>query len=138
MIPQIFLYFIVAAFAKAVMDVHAFRWEQSPFARLDRCSLLYWWCRKESWKNKHEMAGNSRLLKRLFSGPFVWITDVWHFAQFVMLTCFQFCIILFVPLPGLISPAVDWFIWLLILKAVFGAPFDLFFTFLSKTNEQSS
>lgn len=135
MIPNLFFLFIIAAFAKAVMDAHAFRWQTSVFARLDKCSLLYWWCRPDSWKNKHELAGNSALLRRLYAGPFVWITDVWHFSQFVMLTCFQIALIMYAPFPGLISSRWDWLLWLLILKGVYGATFDLFFTFLSKSEK---
>lgn len=77
----------VAALAKAAIDVLTHQPDNNIFAALGK-----WWDARTSWLNKYK-SGSWEMgapVPRFWgsTGPLVWLTDWWHFADFVYLTAF--------------------------------------------------
>jgi len=109
---------ILAALFNSVMDTLKFRFERSIFNRPG------WWrrfCGPQSWRNKWKIILPPKE-RFLFSSTFlVFLTDGWHFAQFVMLKAFMLAVVLYKPL-------VVWWADFIIFSIVYGLTFELFFS----------
>ena len=127
----------IAGAANAVMDKLVFHYNKSIFSKLPS------WNPNESWKNKWKLdsEGNPIPGKERFplsSTALVFLTDAWHFFQFVMLSAFTIAILIYDPsilhktplLPN--SPFWNSILFTAIefgvLKIVFGVTFELFFS----------
>lgn len=124
------LYLILSAILNSVMDVLFTRFDSSIFKNFGN-----WWNPKKSWKNKWsypiEDAENKWYyfgflpdLKERFpysSTSFVFLTDAWHFAKFLMLGCIVLSIVTYEPIY---SPLID----MVIYYALFTITFTLFYS----------
>ena len=135
----ILLLLIAAGIGKAIMDVTRFRFATSVFAKY----VNSFWVNPEiSWRNKYKNRDPQQ--GEAFPGSttiFVFVTDLWHFSQFIFLRC-----ILFVPvfyalfsrhyttLSGFCG-LHHWSMWIVdyvFLSAVFGLTFTLFYSIVFK------
>lgn len=121
MIWIIFLLCAIAAVAKAAMDTLNFWYHESLFEKWAGRPTgwgEFWrtWSGPRSWENKYLMSGHP-IMSWLLQGPLVFLTDAWHFFQFVYLTVFQLSI-------GLLAPS-PWWLWLIGLKVGMGLVFEL-------------
>tara|TARA_B100000497_G_scaffold93417_1_gene104504 strand:- start:676 stop:1074 length:399 start_codon:yes stop_codon:yes gene_type:complete len=120
------LFLLLAGICNAIMDSILFHWEKSIF----KGSKLEWWANpKVSYKNKWKNYSNSEDGEK-FPGSstiFVWVTDLWHFAQSFMITFFVLGVLFYdsiVVIKG--YPLVSLLIDFVILKGVFSLTFELF------------
>lgn len=120
------LFLSLAGICNAIMDSILFHWDKSIF----KGSKLEWWANPEvSYKNKWKNHSNSEDGEK-FPGSstiFVFITDLWHFAQSFMITFFVLGVLLYdgiVVIKG--YPLVSLLIDFVILKGVFSLTFELF------------
>ena len=125
------IFFILAGICNAIMDKILFHWDRSIF----KGSKWEWWANPEisyrnKWKNNSNCEGGEK-----FPGSstiFVWITDLWHFAQSFMIT---FCILgaIFYG-EGMVSLfETNWInslLDLVIYKALFSLSFELWWSIL--------
>lgn len=126
------LFLSLAGICNAIMDSILFHWDKSIF----KGSKLEWWANPEvSYKNKWKNHSNSEDGEK-FSGSstiFVWVTDLWHFAQSFMITFFVLGVLLYdgiVVIKG--YPLVSLLIDFVILKGVFSLTFELFWSKILK------
>lgn len=126
------LFLSLAGICNAIMDSILFHWDKSIF----KGSKLEWWANpKVSYKNKWKNHSNSEDGEK-FSGSstiFVWVTDLWHFAQSFMITFFVLGVLLYdgiVVIKG--YPLVSLLIDFVILKGVFSLTFELFWSKILK------
>jgi len=127
------LFIIVAGISNAVMDKLQFHYGKSIFSKWPQTNP------NESWKNKWKLDeegnpvkyANGKLKERfpLSSTALVLFTDLWHFAQFVMLTCFTIAIVIFTNgvwfnLSPFFSLVLE-FAWF---KILFSISFELFYS----------
>lgn len=117
------------------MDKHQFHYGRSIFAYWANLSNKwgwFWsgWSGPEAWKNKYISTG-FKALDLLQRTAFVWLTDVWHFAQFMMFTSYQiglaWCLIKEGYMLGASSELIAGAVWVLILKAAHGIAFNPLF-----------
>jgi hypothetical protein len=114
-----FLFIIIAAAGKAVMDTLRFHFDNSIFAKYKDNT---WVNPALSWQNKWKH--KSRFLDLLFSTVLVWTTDAWHFFQHIFLMFLFFSMI---PLGFVFH----W--WLpILLYAVFTGSFQIMFWLFEK------
>jgi len=116
MISLIFV--LLAAVSNSVMDVLQFHFTRSIFIRGEHL----FWNPEISWENKWKNGDPSQGEK--FWGStrwFVFATDGWHLAQFLMLTFFSLAIVFYQPMHS-------WWLDLIIYKVLFGVGFELFYT----------
>ena len=126
------LFLLLAGICNAIMDSILFHWEKSIF----KGSKLEWWANpKVSYKNKWKNYSNSEDGEK-FPGSstiFVWVTDLWHFAQSFMITFFVLGVLFYdsiVVIKG--YPLVSLLIDFVILKGVFSLTFELFWSKILK------
>jgi len=126
------LFLSLAGICNAIMDTILFHWDKSIF----KGSKLEWWANPEvSYKNKWKNHSNSEDGEK-FPGSstiFVFITDLWHFAQSFMITFFVLGVLLYdgiVVIKG--YPLVSLLIDFVILKGVFSLTFELFWSKILK------
>jgi len=83
MIDVIFLLlFFMSGMLNAIMDTLQFHFGSSIFSKPPFGSGF--WDPKTSWKNKYKERGDTwmvNLIEKLDDGPFVFLTDGWHFMQ---------------------------------------------------------
>jgi hypothetical protein len=142
------LFLSLAGICNAIMDSILFHWDKSIF----KGSKLEWWANpKVSYKNKWKNHSNSEDGEKFknkwknhsnsedgekFSGSstiFVWVTDLWHFAQSFMITFFVLGALFYdgiVVIKG--YPLVSLLIDFIILKSVFSLTFELFWSKILK------
>jgi hypothetical protein len=80
-------FFFLAGAANGVMDTLQFHFAQSMFANPARFDAPFW-NPAQSWKNKYrdgDPAQGPRF--PLSTTAFVFLTDAWHLAKFLMLKC---------------------------------------------------
>ncbi len=126
------LFLLLAGICNAIMDSILFHWDKSIF----KGSKLEWWANpKVSYKNKWKNHSNSEDGEK-FPGSstiFVFITDLWHFAQSFMITFFVLGVLFYdsiVVIKG--YPLVSLLIDFVILKGVFSLTFELFWSKILK------
>ena len=126
------LFLSLAGICNAIMDTILFHWDKSIF----KGSKLEWWANPEvSYKNKWKNHSNSEDGEK-FPGSstiFVFITDLWHFAQSFMITFFVLGALFYdgiVVIKG--YPLVSLLIDFIILKSVFSLTFELFWSKILK------
>ena len=126
------LFLSLAGICNAIMDSILFHWDKSIF----KGSKLEWWANPEvSYKNKWKNHSNSEDGEK-FPGSstiFVFITDLWHFAQSFTITFFVLGVLLYdgiVVIKG--YPLVSLLIDFVILKGVFSLTFELFWSKILK------
>jgi hypothetical protein len=126
------LFLSLAGICNAIMDSILFHWDKSIF----KGSKLEWWANpKVSYKNKWKNHSNSEDGEK-FPGSstiFVWVTDLWHFAQSFMITFFVLGALFYdgiVVIKG--YPLVSLLIDFIILKSVFSLTFELFWSKILK------
>lgn len=126
------LFLSLAGICNAIMDTILFHWDKSIF----KGSKLEWWANPEvSYKNKWKNHSNSEDGEK-FPGSstiFVFITDLWHFAQSFMITFFVLGVLFYdsiVVIKG--YPLVSLLIDFVILKGVFSLTFELFWSKILK------
>jgi len=116
MVSAIFI--VIAAICNAVMDKLHSHYNKSIFKNLNS----KWWNPSESWKNKWKNGDPSQGEAYLGSSTvFVFLTDAWHFFQFLFLTFMFLGVVLY-------SPMVNWIIDFIIYHVAFGMVFELFFS----------
>lgn len=132
-ITVISLLCIIAGIAKAAMDVHSFRYQYSVFTKFK--SLFF---ALDSWKNKYRDGDKSKGEKFLGSTTiFVFVTDIWHFAQFVYRLCLIVAALMFghievitkheILLSSTILYWINIVIGLLFIEIVSSLTFNLFY-----------
>lgn len=115
----------VASAANAFMDTINFHF---PGSRLDNGGN-WWGPIEETWTNKYRFSGIARWL---FRGPLVFLTDGWHFFQFVMFTSYQVLIALLMPNLWVFIPRWANIIGMvLLMKIIHGLIFEPFYILLS-------
>lgn len=127
------LFLTLAGMCNAIMDKINFHWDESIF----KGSKLEWWANPEvSYKNKWKNNSNN-LDGEKFPGSstiFVWVTDLWHFAQSFMVTFFVLGTLFYGD--GIINVfETRWFNMvcdLIILKGAFSLSFELFWSVILK------
>lgn len=118
-----FIFIIIASIANSIMDKIRFHWNKSIFSNIENPKILKWVKPSLSWVNKWE---NKEAKKEKFIGSstiFVFVTDLWHLAQFIMLSCLFFAVVFYEPVFGLF---IDFFIC----HFLFGGFFSLFFDWI--------
>lgn len=127
------LFLVLAGMCNAVMDKIVFHWDDSVF----KGSKLDWWANpevsyKNKWKNNSNSSGGEK-----FPGSstiFVWVTDLWHFAQSFMISFFVLGALFYGD--GIINYFDNnWFnifIDFIILKSAFSLTFELFWSVILK------
>tara|TARA_B100000927_G_scaffold51349_1_gene38182 strand:- start:3919 stop:4317 length:399 start_codon:yes stop_codon:yes gene_type:complete len=127
------LFLAIAGMCNAIMDKINFHWDSCVF----KGSKLDWWANpaisyRNKWKNNSDSSDGER-----FPGSstiFVWVTDLWHFAQSFMITFFILGILFYGD--GIINYFDNnWYNIIfdfLILKAVFSFTFELFWSVILK------
>lgn len=127
------LFLALAGMCNAVMDKINFHWDECIF----KGSKLDWWANPEvSYKNKWKNNSNSFDGEKFpgSSTVFVWVTDLWHFAQSFMITFFVLSTLFYGD--GIISVFdttwVNMVCDLIILKGAFSLSFELFWSVILK------
>ena len=111
------LFLVLAGMCNAVMDKIVFHWDDSVF----KGSKLDWWANPEvsyrnKWKNNSNSSGGEKFPGS--STVFVWVTDLWHFAQSFMISFFVLAALFYGD--GII------------LKSAFSLTFELFWSVILK------
>lgn len=127
------LFLVLAGMCNAVMDKIVFHWDDSVF----KGSKLDWWANpevsyKNKWKNNSNSSGGEKFPGS--STVFVWVTDLWHFAQSFMISFFVLAALFYGD--GIINYFDNnWFnifIDFIILKSAFSLTFELFWSVILK------
>lgn len=110
---------LLAAFANSAMDVLNFRYSSSTFYDWSTKATKwgrFWsmWAGPSSWENKYYFT--NPVVSWLLQGPMVFTTDAWHFLQFIMWTCMQTAVAIW--LPG------SFWLWLAGMKIGMGFVFE--------------
>lgn len=127
------LFFALAGICNAVMDKVNFHWDKSIF----KGSKIEWWANPAiSYKNKWKNNNNSEDGEKFpgSSTVFVWITDLWHFAQSFMITFFILGGLLYGDgLTSMFESSwVNVIIDFIIFKSIFSLTFELFWSIILK------
>lgn len=127
------LFLALAGMCNAVMDKIVFHWDDSIF----KGSKLDWWANpevsyKNKWKNNSNSSGGEKFPGS--STVFVWVTDLWHFAQSFMISFFVLAALFYGD--GIINYFDNnWFnifIDFMVLKSAFSLTFELFWSVILK------
>ena len=127
------LFLVLAGMCNAVMDKIVFHWDDSVF----KGSKLDWWANpevsyKNKWKNNSNSSGGEKFPGS--STVFVWVTDLWHFAQSFMISFFVLATLFYGD--GIINVFDTSFVNIIcdfiILKGVFSLTFELFWSVILK------
>ena len=126
---------IIAGIGKAVMDTLQFHFSTSVFKNL---VLNYWWNPSISWRNKYKNKDPEQGEAFLGSTTvFCFLTDAWHFAQFIYLRSIMAVVVLFCTSDALsFIPSVS--LWLkyciayVALSVLFNCTFELFYSQIFK------
>ena len=125
------LLLIWAGISNAVMDGIQFRWRGSYWERRSRRNdrfgrwLAGWWS-VDAWKNKHKYKG---VMKLIMSTWLVMLTDAWHFFQWLMFTCMELNITMWMNYEVTGVMWQDLFIIVMAMKSIRGMTFELIFSF---------
>ena len=127
------LFLALAGMCNAIMDKINFHWDESIF----KDSKLDWWANPEvSYKNKWKNNSNSFDGEKFpgSSTVFVWVTDLWHFAQSFMITFFVLAALFYGD--GIVNlfdaTWINMVCDLIILKGAFSLSFELFWSVILK------
>lgn len=127
------LFLALAGMCNAIMDKINFHWDESIF----KGSKLDWWANPEvSYKNKWKNNSNSTDGEKFpgSSTVFVWVTDLWHFAQSFMITFFVLAVLFYGD--GIVNlfdtTWINMVCDLIILKGAFSLSFELFWSVILK------
>ena len=122
----LFLLFLAGAL-NATMDVLSFRYKTSIFSKYTK--LQEFFNPQESWVNKYKN-NNPELGPKFFGSKtfLVFLTDAWHLAKMLMITAFTLAIVFYNPIIVTESIFVNIVANLLLMRVVFSATFDLFFS----------
>jgi hypothetical protein len=127
------LFLVLAGMCNAIMDKINFHWDDSIF----KGSKLEWWANpevsyKNKWKNNSNSSGGEKFPGS--STVFVWVTDLWHFAQSFMISFFVLGALFYGD--GIINVFDTNFVNIIcdfiILKSVFSLTFELFWSVILK------
>jgi len=124
-----FALIVVAAIAKAAMDIIAHKYKQSIFS----WPKLDWYFNPElSHLNKHNVS-NNRILLYLFKTVLVWTTDGWHLFQMIFLKC----LVIGTVLITYFEPDTHVVIKTVLSMVLFGSTFELFYSsiFISRSSK---
>jgi len=114
---------ILAGIFNACMDAIDFHYNTSIFTKWKPQT---WIDPSLSWKNKWKNGDYTQGEKFLGSSTiFVFITDFWHFLQFLMMLAICFAIVFYHPL-------VVWWADILFLLAAYSITFEIFFSKILK------
>ncbi|MBC8315548.1 MAG: hypothetical protein H8E51_08590 [Bacteroidetes bacterium] len=120
----------IAGIGKSIMDTLQFHFSASIFKNKG-----HWWNPKDSWKNKYKNRDPNQ--GEAFPGSttiFVFVTDAWHFFQFIFLQSLFISIIMY----RLSEYSMTYFGWwgyiidFLIMSILFRIVFQLFYKLFSK------
>ena len=122
----LFLLFLAGAL-NATMDVLSFRYKTSIFSKYTK--LQEFFNPQESWVNKYKN-NNPELGPKFFGSKtfLVFLTDAWHLAKILMITAFTLAIVFYNPVIVTESIFVNIVANLLLMRVVFSATFELFFS----------
>jgi len=122
----LFLLFLAGAL-NATMDVLSFRYKTSIFSKYTK--LQEFFNPQESWVNKYK-DNNPNLGPKFFGSKtfLVFLTDAWHLAKMLMITAFTLAIMFYNPVIVTESIFVNIVANLLLMRVVFSATFELFFS----------
>jgi hypothetical protein len=122
----LFLLFLAGAL-NATMDVLSFRYKTSIFSKYTK--LQEFFNPQESWVNKYK-DNNPNLGPKFFGSKtfLVFLTDAWHLAKMLMITAFTLAIVFYNPVIATESIFVNIVANLLLMRVVFSATFELFFS----------
>lgn len=122
----LFLLFLAGAL-NATMDVLSFRYKTSIFSKYTK--LQEFFNPQESWVNKYKN-NNPELGPKFFGSKtfLVFLTDAWHLAKMLMITSFTLAIVFYNPVIVTESIFVNIVANLLLMRVVFSATFELFFS----------
>ena len=122
----LFLLFLAGAL-NATMDVLSFRYKTSIFSKYTK--LQEFFNPQESWVNKYK-DNNPELGPKFFGSKtfLVFLTDAWHLAKMLMITTFTLAIVFYNPVIVTESIFVNIVANLLLMRVVFSATFELFFS----------
>lgn len=122
---------VIAGIGKAIMDTLQFHFSTSVFKNKG-----YWWNPKDSWKNKYKNRDPAQ--GPAFPGSttiFVFVTDAWHFFQFIFLNSLFGSIIMY----RLSEYSMTYFGWwgyiidFLIMSILFRVIFQIFYSKILKS-----
>ena len=122
----LFLLFLAGAL-NATMDVLSFRYKTSIFSKYTK--LQEFFNPQESWVNKYK-DNNPELGPKFFGSKtfLVFLTDAWHLAKMLMITTFTLAIVFYNPIIVTESIFVNIVANLLLMRVVFSATFEFFFS----------
>ena len=117
-------FIVLAAISNAIMDNVLFHYYKSIFKN----SRFEQWANADiSWMNKWKNGDITQGERFPFSSTiFVWTTDLWHFAQSLMITFFVLAAIFYSPTISFDNYIIEVVVSLVVLKATFSLTFELF------------
>lgn len=117
-------FIVLAAISNAIMDNVLFHYYKSIFKN----SRFEQWSNADiSWMNKWKNGDITQGERFPFSSTiFVWTTDLWHFAQSLMITFFVLAAIFYSPTISFDNYIIEVVVSLVVLKATFSLTFELF------------
>ena len=121
----------IAGAANAIMDTIQFKFNESIFSNYSK--IKQWADPKLSWRNKWK--NGERQQGERFPGSstiFVWTTDLWHFAQSIMISCFVLAILSCSRLFSTEYLLLDIVLHFTIFKACFSFTFEIFWSKIFK------
>ncbi len=117
------IFILIAGILNAIMDVLSFRFYKSIFNDIKNEKLISWINPAVSWKNKYKDKDPKKGPAFFGSMTFlVSVTDAWHCAKSLMITCLC-CAIIFYESCG-----INIFLELGILYVAFSGVFELFYS----------
>lgn len=131
-IISILILIIIAGISKSIMDTVDFHFKQSIFSKIKNIKIRNWFNEKEGWKNKYKDRDKSKGPAFFGSTTFlVFVTDSWHFFQFIMLSS----LFLSLTLAFTICVSLNWYYWILVFfvsKSLMTGTFELFWSKILK------
>ena len=120
------LFLFLAGIMNAVMDTLQFRYSVSIFSSY----AWRWWADpRVSWMNKWKDGKREKGEAFLGSSTvFVWTTDLWHFAQSLMISFFVIGALFYSPIVPYFGNWFDTLLDFLILKVAFSMGFEIFWS----------
>ena len=80
--------FGLAGLFKAIMDTLTQHYFVSLFGLFKNKKIVWWIYPPLSCENKYRWSGDSKVLRFLFCGILVWVTDLWHFCGMLNIICY--------------------------------------------------
>lgn len=129
---------IIAGSAKGFMDTLQFHYYEMRWKLPNQ-----YWNPEVSWQNKYHVIRpwnqsdsyfKIYLLKFgrwLFMNPLVFVTDGWHLMQFI-------CLNATTMVPAILQPYYNPFLAFLVIRAIFGILFSLFYNYILIKHEKNS